>query len=97
MKRADETIELPLSLTRNEAYQAAGRYVLDHCDVLIAIWDGRKEQHQGGTASIVAQARQRGMPIAWVHTGSSRPGIQEATSPGEEQGALTFERFPTGE
>jgi hypothetical protein len=44
---------------RPEAYAAAGRYVVDHCDVLIAVWNGRTSNGPGGTAEIVAYARKR--------------------------------------
>jgi hypothetical protein len=93
LDRADEVIELPPAPTRNEAYEAAGLYVLDHCDVLIAIWDGQGSQGRGGTAEIVAEARRRKLPIAWVHAGNRKPGTTEPTSLGDEQGAVTFENF----
>ena len=89
--KADEVIELPPVPTRDEAYEAAGNYVLEHCDVLIAIWDGQDAQGQGGTGAIVARARQRGLSIAWVHAGNRNPGTQEPTSLGDEQGKVTFE------
>ena len=38
---------------RREAYAAAGRHVVDHCDVLIAVWDGERSRGPGGTAEIV--------------------------------------------
>ena len=93
LDRADEVIEMPPAPTRNEAYEAAGLYVLDHCDVLIAVWDGQGAQGQGGTGGIVARARQRRLPIAWVHAGNRKPGTTEPTSLGEEQGVVTFENF----
>jgi len=96
LDRADKVIELPPAPTRNQTYAAVGRYVLDHCDVLIAIWDGQEAQGQGGTAEIVALARQRGLPLAWVHAGNRKPGTRQPTSLGEEQGRVTFERFPDG-
>jgi hypothetical protein len=91
---ADDVITLPPAPTRDEAYAAVGRYVLDHCDLLIAIWDRQGAQGQGGTEEIVAQARQRGLPIGWVHAGNRQPGTQEPTTLGEEQGMVTLERFP---
>lgn len=94
LDRADEVIELPPVPTRNQAYEAVGHYVLDHCKVLIAIWDGQEAQGQGGTAEIVAQARQRGRPLAWIHAANRRPGDQEPTTLGEAQGTVSFERFP---
>src|SRR5262249_29781255 len=59
LDQADEVIELPPVSTRNEAYEAAGNYVLEHCDVLMAIWDGQDAQGQGGTGATVARAGQR--------------------------------------
>lgn len=91
LDQADEVIELPSAPTRNEAYEAAGNYVLDHCDVLLTIWDGQGAQGQGGTGAIVARARQSRLPIAWIHAGNRKPGTQEPTSLGAEQGTVTFE------
>lgn len=93
LAQADEVITLPPSATHEDAYAAAGHYVLEHCDVLLAIWDGKGAQGRGGTADIVLEARRRGLPLAWVHAGNRRPGTHEAVSLGDEQGLVTFERF----
>ncbi len=58
----------PDGLDRDEAYERAGRYVVDRCDALVALWDGKKSRGRGGTADIVGYALERGVPIAWVHT-----------------------------
>jgi len=57
---------LPPSPSRADAYAAAGRFVVDHCDVLIALWDGVRESGQGGTAEIVQYARDTQCPLFWV-------------------------------
>lgn len=57
---------LPSSGSRTEAYAKAGRYVVDHCDVLIAIWDGRAGDGEGGTAETVRYARKRRCPLFWI-------------------------------
>lgn len=93
LKRADEVIELPGAASREAAYDAAGRYVLEHCDVLVTLWDGRDAQGEGGTGGNVSAARRRGLPIAWVHAGNRRPGTEEPTSLGEEQGRVSFENL----
>jgi hypothetical protein len=95
LDRADEVIELPPQPSRSAAYRTAGLYILDHCDALIAVWDGKDAQGSGGTAEIVARARQRKLPIAWVHGGNRKPGTNEPTSLGAEQGTVTFENFPS--
>jgi hypothetical protein len=97
LDRAAEVIKLPPAPTRNAAYEASGHYVLEHCDMLLAIWDGQQAQGQGGTGGIVAQARQRRRPLAWVHAGNRRPGTMESTSLGAEQGRVTLENFGGGE
>lgn len=51
---------------RERAYEAAGRYVVDHCDMLLAVWDGRPARGRGGTAEIIAYARRRERPLAVI-------------------------------
>jgi hypothetical protein len=58
--------------TRDEAYERAGRHVVDRADVLIALWDGEPPRGRGGTATVVEYAREQGVPVAWVPT--SAPG-----------------------
>lgn len=48
---------------RLDAYRRAGEYVVDSCDVLIAIWDGKPSRGTGGTRDILETARRRGMPV----------------------------------
>jgi hypothetical protein len=90
---AGEIIPPTPATSREDAYRSAGRYVLDHCDVLIVLWDGQEAQGKGGTGEIVDLARQRGLPLAWVHCGNRKPGTNEATSLCETQGTVTFERL----
>ena len=63
---ASDVVELPATSTRTAAYEAAGRYVLDHSDLLIAVWDGQPPRGQGGTGQIVAEAQQRQLPVVWI-------------------------------
>ncbi|MGA3159798.1 MAG: hypothetical protein ABSC77_01175 [Terracidiphilus sp.] len=51
---------------RRDAYAQAGRYVVDHCDVLIAVWDGKPARGRGGTAKIVQYAQEQNRPIIRV-------------------------------
>ena len=41
-------------------------YVVDHCDVLIAVWDGQPSRGRGGTAEIVQYAQEQNRPIIRV-------------------------------
>lgn len=94
LDRADKVVQMKPDASRDLAYEAAGGYVLDHCEVLIAVWDGLGAQGQRGTGGIVAEARKRKMPIAWVHAGNRKPGTGEATTLGRKQGKVTLENLP---
>jgi hypothetical protein len=48
---------------RKKAYEIVGHHVVNHCDVLIALWDGRPSRGRGGTAEIVAYAREKKCPL----------------------------------
>jgi hypothetical protein len=53
---------------RNKAYEDVGRYVVTHCDVLIALWDGKPSRGKGGTAEVVAFAREKKRPLIIIST-----------------------------
>lgn len=94
LSRASEVVQVPAQHSRDAAYEHAGLVMLERCEVLVAIWDGMHAQGQGGTGGLVVEARRRAMPVAWVHAGNRRPGTVEPTSLGDQQGAVSFERFP---
>ena len=48
---------------RDRAYDAAGKALLDNCDVLIAVWDGLPGRGRGGTHDVVEEAVRRAIPI----------------------------------
>ena len=100
LDRADFVTELPGSgggkeagADRDAAYAAASAEMLKGVDVLVAIWDGAAAQGEAGTADVVARARARNMPLAWIHAGNRKPGTLEATTLGAEQGHVTFENL----
>ena len=93
LERAETVVEPPQVTTRNEAYAAAGHYIADHCSVLLALWDGLESQGKGGTAEIVARARMHKKPVIIVSAGNRKPGTQEPTSLGPEQGRVITERM----
>ena len=66
--RPSDIWQAPDWLEREEAYERAGRYVVDRSDAIIAVWNGEKSRGRGGTAEIVGYAQEKGVPIAWVHT-----------------------------
>jgi hypothetical protein len=52
--------------TDEESYLAAGRFIVDNCEELVAIWDGHPAVGLGGTADVVGYARQAGRPVHWI-------------------------------
>lgn len=58
------------------SYLVAGYLTLRHCDVLVALWDGKAARGIGGTAMVVEAAVQRGVPVIWINSdGSQDPCI----------------------
>ncbi len=92
--KAERVIELPLTNDRDEAYLAAGSYIIDNCDVLLAIWDGKPSKDKAGTGPIVTLARERNLPLAWIHANNHRSAQAFTDPPEAVQGSITFENFP---
>ncbi|PKO13190.1 MAG: hypothetical protein CVU39_20035 [Chloroflexi bacterium HGW-Chloroflexi-10] len=86
LQLADKVLTPPPASTRNEAYYLAGISMLAHSNLVLALWDGETARSRGGTGDIVNIARQRELPLAWVHCGN-------AVSLGENQGEVSFEGF----
>ena len=64
---SSETTRLGFTECSEEAFDAAGKWVVEHCDLLIAVWDGLPARGLGGTADAVAHARslQKDIRIIW--------------------------------
>jgi len=62
--RAESLLELPGDPTNGlDAYVMTGRATVAHCDLLIAVWDGRPPRGRGGTGEVVQFALARGTAI----------------------------------
>jgi hypothetical protein len=84
LKRASRAWIAPATLHREEAYERAGCYVVDRSDVVVALWDGEPARGRGGTAAIVAYARDRNVPLVWVRTLGEPVVASERTGPRAE-------------
>jgi hypothetical protein len=93
LRCAAEVVELPFRSNRTAAYESAARYVLEHCEILIAVWDGQRAQGAGGTGWSVQEARRRGVPLVWIHAGNRKAGTNVPTSLGARQGTMSVEGF----
>jgi hypothetical protein len=49
-----------------QAHMDGGRAVVDRSSVLVAVWDGQPARGLGGTADVVAYARQLGVPVVVI-------------------------------
>lgn len=94
LKKAYKKNILPKTTTREDSYDQVGNYILDNCDILLAIWDGKKEQGIGGTASIVKKTRLLLKPVIIIYAGNHISGTEEPISLGKKQGKIKYERFP---
>ena len=93
-ERAIETIVMPPAPTRGEAYLRSGRYIVEHSDVMVAVWDGRKAQGRGGTGEIVDLAKKLGKPICHVWAGNCKPDKDRRTDVGARHGRFRHMNFP---
>ncbi|GGO19022.1 hypothetical protein GCM10010116_38320 [Microbispora rosea subsp. aerata] len=57
---------MPFDHANREAYVAANEAMLGSVDELVAIWDGAPATGRGGTADVVAEARERGVPVTVI-------------------------------
>src|SRR6185437_11062427 len=67
LQRATCSLELPGDADDSlDAYVMTGRATVAHCDVLIAVWDGKPPRGRGGTGEVVQLALTRGTAIVHV-------------------------------
>lgn len=73
LAQSERVVELPgLRDTAATAYALAGRALVAHADILIAVWDGEPARGAGGTGEVVEHALRRGMPV--IHVPSDGEG-----------------------
>jgi hypothetical protein len=91
--RAIEIIELPFVQTRNDAYLQAGCFIAEHCDLLIAVWDGKKAAGKGGTGDIVREAERLDKPIVHIWAGNHKNDESKRTEVGEKLGTFRYKNI----
>jgi len=55
---------------RDDAYLDCGMETVNGCDVLLAVWDGAPARGKGGTADVIAYARELGRPLIVIDAAS---------------------------
>jgi hypothetical protein len=61
--RAADVHRLPFTESTPESHMAASKLMADEADELYAVWDGKPARSYGGTADVVAHAREHGTPV----------------------------------
>ncbi len=75
------------------AYQKLGEFLLNHCDLIICIWDGKPSDIAGSTGYIATTAILKKMQVVWIHAGNRIPKTNISTSLYEEQGKIDYYNF----
>jgi hypothetical protein len=70
--KARTVTTMPFEQSNREAYLAASRHVLDTVDQMVAVWDGQPADGRGGTGDVVAEARERDMPVTVIWPDGAR-------------------------
>jgi hypothetical protein len=72
LARADRVHRLDFTESTSEAHMVASEFMLRQADELWAIWDGKPARGYGGTADVVAHARERGIPVQVIWPAGAR-------------------------
>lgn len=63
----EKIVTLEFAGTKEQSYLAAGQYVADHTQLLIAVWDGKPAAGVGGTGDVVEYARREGKRVYQIN------------------------------
>ena len=63
---------LDFTESTSEAHMAASRFMLGQAGELWAVWDGKPARGYGGTADVVACARESGIPVQVIWPAGAR-------------------------
>ncbi|MBB4931519.1 hypothetical protein F4561_002339 [Lipingzhangella halophila] len=66
LRRAALVHRLPHVESTPDSHLEAGRHMVQRCDEIIAVWDGRPARGPGGTADVVSLAQRRGRPVTVI-------------------------------
>jgi hypothetical protein len=57
---------MPFTESSSESHMEASKAMIDQADELFAVWDGQPARGYGGTADVVAYAREHGTPVCVI-------------------------------
>lgn len=67
---------LGLVTSIDESHEALGKYLLDNCNMLVAVWDGGESKGKGGTVDIIEGAIKKGKPVILLDTSASEISVK---------------------
>ncbi|HBW20619.1 MAG: hypothetical protein ACLPN6_28480 [Streptosporangiaceae bacterium] len=74
--------------SREQAYELAGRAVVDRSDAMIVVWDGQPARGRGGTADIYAYAQRWQKPILLIRVDERTARLDTEQLPRRARGTL---------
>tara|TARA_R110002126_G_scaffold12416_8_gene53988 strand:+ start:143 stop:1987 length:1845 start_codon:yes stop_codon:yes gene_type:complete len=66
LARCESVLELDGDRDGPEPYGACGSVVVENADVLVVVWDGRRERRPGGTEGAMDLALSLSIPVIWI-------------------------------
>jgi hypothetical protein len=72
LARSAAVHRLPFTESTPESHMAASKLIVDEADELYAVWDGKPARGYGGTADVVAYAREHGIPVRVIWPDGAR-------------------------
>jgi hypothetical protein len=80
VEAARRETRLPFTSASVDAYEAAMRWVVRACDVLVAAWDGSAPRGRAGTAEAVAYAERSGRKVVHLDVAAHRVVLRRAAA-----------------
>lgn len=80
-----------LGLAHEQAHAEVGRWIVRHCDLLVAWWNGGPPGGPGGAGDTVLRALERGLPVIWLKPDEPHPRMidpERLQQPAETADAL---------
>jgi len=74
LARAAAVHRLPFTESTSESHMAASKLMVDKADELYAVWDGKPARSYGGTADVVAYAREHDTPVRVIWPDGAQRG-----------------------
>ena len=85
---ADKVLTLTKNSNHESAYDVLGSYLIDQCDVLIALWNGEYSGKRGGTGEVVKNALNAGKLVYWIYLDNLRDGALNSLSQLKKSGEI---------